>query len=63
MDPAPQTLGDLISELYEEFLGLYGDEDLAAAETARVVNGILDARDLDQEFEPGDVTVSLSHKA
>lgn len=39
--PAPTTLGDLISTLYEEFLLLYGDEEIASVATASVINDLL----------------------
>lgn len=32
------TLGDLISVLYDEFLAVYGDEDMAAVAVAATVN-------------------------
>ena len=35
------TLGDLISLIYEEFLALYGDEDLASVAAAATINEIL----------------------
>lgn len=38
------TLGDLIMELYEEFLILFGDSDKASLATAYAVNNILKDR-------------------
>ncbi len=35
------SLGDLISSVYDEFLALYGDEELAAVATAQVINELL----------------------
>jgi hypothetical protein len=32
------TLGDLISVLYDEFLAVYGDEDMASVAVAATVN-------------------------
>jgi|GEM_PF-4541916 len=32
------TLGDIISVLYDEFLAVYGDEDVAAVAVAATVN-------------------------
>jgi len=37
------SLGDLISLFYEEYLRLYGDEDLAAIATAATINDILES--------------------
>jgi hypothetical protein len=35
------TLGDLMSVLYEEYLALYGDEDLASVATAATINEMI----------------------
>lgn len=35
------TLGDLVALFYEEFLALYGDEELASVATAATINEIL----------------------
>ena len=35
------NLGELISTIYEEFLALYGDEELASVATAAVINDLL----------------------
>lgn len=35
------TLGDLIDSIYEEFLALYGDEDIASVATAATINDML----------------------
>ena len=35
------NIGDLISLFYEEYLALYGDEDLATVAAAATVNDIL----------------------
>ncbi len=35
------TLGELISVIYEEYLALYGDEDLASVAAAATVNDLL----------------------
>ena len=35
------NLGELISSFYEEFLSLYGDEELASVATAAVINDLL----------------------
>lgn len=35
------TLGDLITLMYEEFMDLYGDEDLASLAVATVINDLL----------------------
>ncbi len=43
------TLGELISTVYEEFLDLYGDEELAAVAAAAVVNDLLATSDEEEE--------------
>ena len=40
------NIGDLISLFYEEYLGLYGDEELATVAAAATVNDILTEREL-----------------
>ncbi len=35
------TLGDLISLFYEEFMEMYGDEELASVAAAAVINDLL----------------------
>ena len=40
----PVPLGELISTLYEQFLAMYGDEELASIATASAVNEILEQR-------------------
>ncbi|MBM4389573.1 MAG: hypothetical protein FJ090_00515 [Deltaproteobacteria bacterium] len=35
------NLGELISRFYEEFLSMYGDEELASVATAAVINDLL----------------------
>lgn len=35
------SLGDLISVLYEEFLAVYGDPDIASVATAATINNML----------------------
>ena len=35
------SLGDLISVLYEEYLELYGDEDLASVAAAATINDMI----------------------
>lgn len=37
------TLGELISTIYEEFLAMYGDEELASVAAAAVINDMLAA--------------------
>ncbi len=41
MNANPNNLGDLISLFYEEFLAMYGDEELASVATAAVINDLL----------------------
>ena len=38
------SLGDLISLFYEEFLALYGDEEIASVAAAATINELLDDR-------------------
>jgi hypothetical protein len=38
------TLGDLISLFYEEYLALYGDEELASVAAAATINELLAER-------------------
>ena len=35
------TLGELISVFYEEFMEIYGDEDIASVAAAAVINDLL----------------------
>lgn len=35
------TLGDLITTLYDEFLAVYGDEELASVAVAATINDLL----------------------
>lgn len=35
------TLGELISVFYEEFMDVYGDEDIASVAAAAVINDLL----------------------
>jgi len=48
------TLGDLVSIFYEEFLALYGDEDLAATAAAATVNELLAEELLGDEKPQGE---------
>ena len=41
MDRTEVTLGDLISLFYEEYLALYGDEELASVAAAATINELL----------------------
>lgn len=42
MPVSPDTnLGDLISMFYDEFVAMYGDEELASVATAAAINDIL----------------------
>ena len=38
------NLGDLINLFYEEYLALYGDEDIASVAAAATINDILSER-------------------
>lgn len=44
------TIGELITTLYENFLGEYGDAELASVATAAVINDLLTAP-VNQRFE------------
>ena len=44
------TLGDLIAVVYEEFMAIYGDEELASVATAPLVNDML-SRAAEDELE------------
>ena len=35
------TLGELVSVFYEEFMEIYGDEDIASVAAAAVINDLL----------------------
>ena len=37
------TIGELINTVYESFLEMYGDEELASVATAAVINDLLTA--------------------
>lgn len=45
MSTSQTTLGDLIASVYDEFLSLYGDEELASVATAAVINDLLASAD------------------
>lgn len=47
--PNPPTLGDLVALFYEEFLALYGDEELASGSAAAAVIELLNASLLSEE--------------
>ena len=40
-DAKHTTLGELISMLYDEYMEIYGDEDLAAVATAATINDLI----------------------
>ena len=48
------SLGELISTMYEEFLDLYGDEDLAALAVATGVQDLL-AREAGEDTQHQDI--------
>jgi len=41
LDAQETTLGDLVALFYEEYLTLYGDEELAAVAAATTINEML----------------------
>ncbi len=43
------TLGELIAEVYEELLALYGDADIASVATASIVNDMITRPDPELE--------------
>ncbi len=43
------TLGDLISMFFNEFMEMYGDEELASVATAAVINDLLSEAAEDEE--------------
>ena len=45
------TLGELISTLYDRFMEMYGDEELASVATAAVINDLLSAPEEAQYLE------------
>ena len=51
MNTHTYSLGDLITLFYEEYLALYGDEELASVAAAATINDILagEARQRDQD--------------
>lgn len=49
------TLGEMIAEIYAEFLALYGDEELASVATAAVVNDMLATTD-----DQGQITATAA---
>ena len=54
---ATSSIGELISTLYDNFLELYGDEELASVATAAVINDMLTAP---MAAVPGDLPVELA---
>ena len=42
--PQLPSLGELISLFYDEYLALYGDEELASVAAAAAINAILEER-------------------
>lgn len=49
------NLGELITTIYEEFLALYGDEELASVATAAVIHDLLNSgRGRDNPNDPSD---------
>ena len=45
------TLGDLILQVYEEMLTIYGDEDIASVAAASIINDLLTRPDPVEELE------------
>jgi len=46
------TLGDLIALFYEEYLALYGDEELASVAAAATINELLGEFESESEESP-----------
>ena len=50
------VLGELISQFYDEFLVMYGDEELASVATAAVINELLEQdRSVAEQAELGRI--------
>lgn len=45
------TLGDLISTMYEEFLDIYADSELASVAVAAVINDLLAQDEVEEEIQ------------
>jgi hypothetical protein len=45
------TLGDLIMQVYEEMLTIYGDEDIASVAAASIINDLLTRPDPLEQLE------------
>lgn len=43
------SLGDLITVFYDEYLALYGDEDLASVAAAATINKLIGQLELEEE--------------
>ncbi len=52
------NIGDLISLFYEEYLSLYGDEDLATVAAAATVNDILAEQEATAPVQAAAVVVA-----
>ena len=45
------TLGELIAEIYDEMMALYGDEDLASVAAAALVNDLIARSTTEERYE------------
>lgn len=50
MIETPTTLGEMMMALYDEYLAIYGDSDLAAVATAATVNELLGEQSADSRL-------------
>ncbi len=55
----PIPLGELITLFYEEFLSMYGDEELASVATANAVNDLL----MEEALRDQDARSGREHRA
>lgn len=49
------TLGEVISMLYDEYMEIYGDEDLASVATAATINNLLNEAHAASRGDPAEV--------
>ncbi|MBU4315553.1 hypothetical protein KJ673_04100, partial [Patescibacteria group bacterium] len=54
MSESAVTLGDLVSIFYEEYLALYGDEELAAQAAAATINELIQSAPRDADLADAD---------
>jgi len=52
MNTTRVSLGDLIATVYDEFVALYGDEELASVATAALINDMLSDTRVEETSPP-----------